>query len=62
VHLERPRDRTALNRDPEFRRLRNAVLGYLTDVRESARQKAARAEPEKALILPALRPRDLTTA
>jgi nitrate/nitrite transport system ATP-binding protein len=62
VQLERPRDRTALNRDPEFRRIRNAVLGYLTDVRESARQKAARTEPAKELILPALRPRDLTTA
>jgi nitrate/nitrite transport system ATP-binding protein len=62
VHLERPRDRTALNRDPEFRRIRNAVLGYLTEVREVARTKAARSEPEKQLILPALRPRDLTTA
>jgi nitrate/nitrite transport system ATP-binding protein len=62
VQLERPRDRTALNRDPEFRRIRNAVLGYLTEVREVARVKAARSEPEKELILPALRPRDLTTA
>jgi nitrate/nitrite transport system ATP-binding protein len=61
VHLERPRDRTALNRDPEFRRLRNAVLGYLTEVREKARAKARADEPEIKLSLPALRPRDLTT-
>jgi nitrate/nitrite transport system ATP-binding protein len=60
VQLERPRDRTALNRDPEFRRLRNAVLGYLTEVREKARAKARSDEPEAELSLPALRPRDLT--
>ena len=60
VHLERPRDRTALNRDPEFRRIRNSVLSYLTDVREKSRAKAARLAPERELILPALSPRDLT--
>jgi nitrate/nitrite transport system ATP-binding protein len=60
VELERPRDRTALNRDPDFRRIRNSVLGYLTDVREKARAKAARTAPEKELVLPALQPRDLT--
>jgi nitrate/nitrite transport system ATP-binding protein len=60
VELERPRDRTALNRDPDFRRIRNSVLGYLTDVREKARAKAARMTPEKELVLPALQPRDLT--
>ena len=60
VHLERPRDRTALNRDPEFRRIRNSVLSYLTDVREQSRAKAARLAPERELILPALSPRDLT--
>jgi nitrate/nitrite transport system ATP-binding protein len=60
VHLERPRDRSALNRDPEFRRLRNAVLGYLTEVREKARAKARAEEPERKLSLPALQPRDLT--
>jgi nitrate/nitrite transport system ATP-binding protein len=60
VHLERPRDRTALNRDPDFRRIRNSVLSYLTDVREKARAKAARLVPERELSLPALQPRDLT--
>jgi len=60
VHLERPRDRTALNRDPEFRRIRNSVLSYLTDVREKSRAKAARLAPERELTLPALSPRDLT--
>lgn len=60
VNLQRPRDRTALNRDAEFRRLRNAVLGYLTEVREKARAKARSEEPAIKLSLPALRPRDLT--
>jgi nitrate/nitrite transport system ATP-binding protein len=60
VHLERPRDRTALNRDPEFRRIRNSVLSYLTEVREKSRAKAARLAPERELSLPALQPRDLT--
>jgi nitrate/nitrite transport system ATP-binding protein len=58
VNLERPRDRTALNRDPEFRRVRNSVLAYLTDVREKARAKLA-ANEEKLLALPAIKPRDL---
>jgi nitrate/nitrite transport system ATP-binding protein len=59
VELARPRDRTSLNRDPAFRRIRNAVLGYLTDVREAARaSRSAQAVPE--IKLPALKPVDLT--
>ncbi len=60
VNLERPRDRTALNRDPEFRALRNAVLGYLTDVRKQARAEKAKASRGPAVRLPDLEPVDLT--
>jgi nitrate/nitrite transport system ATP-binding protein len=58
VHLDRPRDPTALNHDPEFRQLRNAVLGYLTDVREQHREKQRKNAPPP-VKLPALQPIDL---
>src|SRR5690606_4723608 len=61
IDLERPRDRTSLNRDPEFRRIRNAVLGYLTEVREAARSKEA-SKASSGLALPALKPLDLTAS
>jgi nitrate/nitrite transport system ATP-binding protein len=61
VALDRPRDRTALNRDPEFRRLRNAVLGYLIDVRKKARAQSA-AAAGVPLAPPAIKPLDLTAA
>jgi nitrate/nitrite transport system ATP-binding protein len=60
VGLARPRDRTALNRDPEFRRLRNDVLGYLIDARKQARATAASEGTGTLPPLPAYRPRDLT--
>jgi nitrate/nitrite transport system ATP-binding protein len=58
VDLERPRDRAALNKDPEFRRVRNAVLAYLTEVRETAKKQSAAAQGP-SIALPALKPRDL---
>jgi nitrate/nitrite transport system ATP-binding protein len=61
IDLERPRDRTSLNRDPEFRRVRNAVLGYLTEVREAARSKEA-SKASSGVVLPALKPLDLTAS
>jgi len=61
VELERPRDRTALNRDPEFRRVRNSVLGYLTEVRDAARAKQAAAAGVGARTAPQLTPIDLTS-
>lgn len=61
IDLERPRDRTSLNRDPEFRRIRNAVLGYLTEVREAARSKES-SKASSGLALPALKPLDLTAS
>jgi nitrate/nitrite transport system ATP-binding protein len=32
IHLQRPRDRTALNHDPEFKRLRAEITRYLMDI------------------------------
>ncbi|MET0283364.1 MAG: ABC transporter ATP-binding protein [Polyangiales bacterium] len=58
VHLERPRDHTALNHDAEFRQLRNAVLGYLTEVREQHRAEH-KARATRTYSLPALTPIDL---
>ncbi len=50
VHLARPRDRTALNHDPTFRALRNAVTEYLLDVGRStsnpSRDEAMEALPD----------------
>jgi nitrate/nitrite transport system ATP-binding protein len=40
VTLERPRTREALNHDPEFKRIRHQVLGYLEDVRSKSRANA----------------------
>ena len=55
VKLARPRDRTALNHDPEFKRLRalvtNQLLGY-----SAARKKNT---VSKKLILPDILPEDL---
>ena len=33
VNIPRPRDRRAMNHDPEFKRLRNEVIRYLSNVR-----------------------------
>ncbi len=54
VSLERPRDRTALNHDPAFRSIRNAVTEYLLDV---GRASVPRCEQEEAFDpLPDLEP------
>ncbi len=54
VNLPRPRDRKALNHDPEFKRLRalitNRLLGYRTGVKANVTRK---------LILPDILPEDL---
>jgi nitrate/nitrite transport system ATP-binding protein len=50
VHLPRPRRRTVLNRDPEFRRLRGEVLEYLLESRgRRAAGAGARANSPPAL-------------
>jgi nitrate/nitrite transport system ATP-binding protein len=45
VTIARPRDRRALNHDPEFKRLRNDVIRYLSDVRA---ERPARVPPRGA--------------
>ncbi|HLV65629.1 MAG TPA: ABC transporter ATP-binding protein [Polyangiaceae bacterium] len=37
VGVPRPRDRRSVNHDPEFKRLRNRVIGYLNGLRAGAR-------------------------
>ncbi len=55
VALERPRDRTAMNHDPAFKKLRNEVTQYLIEVGMSDRT----AQPVAKVELPALEPLDL---
>lgn len=55
VKLDRPRDRTALNHDEAFRKIRNTVIHYLVDVGAKA---SVRDEIDK-LILPDLKPVEL---
>jgi len=47
VHLERPRDRSGLNHNPEFKKLRNEIVGYLNRVRQEARSAQAQGNGEK---------------
>ncbi|MEM6629633.1 MAG: ABC transporter ATP-binding protein [Bacteroidota bacterium] len=51
IPLERPRDKTALNTDPEFKRVRTDILNYLVELGESA--KITRS---KSYSLPELQP------
>ena len=55
VSLERPRDRTAINHDPEFKKLRNEVTQYLIEVGMSDRTQRRGA----GRALPDLKPIDL---
>ncbi len=52
VKLERPRDRTALNRNEVFQKIRNQVLHYLVD---AGSRKSVREEIEK-MTLPEIQP------
>lgn len=52
VDLPRPRDRTALNHDPEFKKLRSLVTNYLI---ETGVDKGARTDADH-IVLPAVRP------
>ncbi len=52
VDLQRPRDRTTLNFNPDFKRIRNRVTNYLMDLNEEAK----RLSPVKDLPLPAITP------
>jgi nitrate/nitrite transport system ATP-binding protein len=62
VGIGRPRDRRALNHDPEFKRIRNEVIRYLSDLRArrpgrvSAPNIQAESEPEGVVRAAALDP------
>lgn len=55
VNIERPREKTSLNDNPEYIKIRNAVTKYLLDVGEVRRQKSSNVNIE----LPDLQPIDL---
>ncbi|MEM7624194.1 MAG: ABC transporter ATP-binding protein [Planctomycetota bacterium] len=57
VTLERPRDRATLNFNPEFKKLRNEVSGFLMELNEDA--KALKFDT--GLTLPDLQPKDFRT-
>lgn len=56
VELDRPRDRTTLNFDPAFKKLRNEVTKYMTDISHEAKQLRMSAD----VRLPDLSPYDFT--
>ncbi|MGB0409007.1 MAG: ABC transporter ATP-binding protein [Opitutales bacterium] len=58
VNLERPRNRTTLNTNPEFRRLRNDISKYMVTLNEET--KALRAH-EAVADLPDMMPLDFTS-
>ena len=58
VTLDRPRDRTTLNFNPQFKELRNSVTGYMMDINAEAKKLRVVADVE----LPDLTPIDFTAA
>jgi len=56
VNIPRPRDRTAMNSDVEFRRLRASITRYLLGVGP----KSGAAAQGEVISLPAVRPRELS--
>lgn len=56
VTLERPRDRTTLNFNPDFKTLRNRVTNYMMDINREARELRV----EDTVPLPAIEPIDLS--
>lgn len=57
VTLSRPRDRTTLNFNPDFKRLRNTVTNYMMDINAEAKQLRV----SDAIELPDIQPADLST-
>ncbi|MEL7088113.1 MAG: ABC transporter ATP-binding protein, partial [Planctomycetota bacterium] len=57
VTLDRPRERATLNFNPEFKKLRNEVSGFLMELNEDAKSLKFEAD----LPLPALEPKDFRT-
>ena len=59
VELDRPRNKTALNHNPTFKGLRNAVTNYLVAVRQKSRDDEAMSAEAPPIELPDLKPRNL---
>ena len=57
VTLDRPRDRATLNFNPEFKRLRNEVSGFLMDLNQDTK----RLQFDRQLKLPDIQPIDFTS-
>lgn len=57
VTLDRPRDRTTLNFNPQFKRLRNDVTRYMMDINEEAKELRF----SESLQLPDCEPVDLSS-
>lgn len=57
VDLERPRDRTKLNLDPEFKRLRNEITKYMLRINSEAK----RLKVDRAATLPDIEPVSVVT-
>jgi len=51
IHIPRPRERRALNHDPEFRHVRTAVIDYLLSTKRHPRPSVAAPAPLPAVIL-----------
>ncbi len=63
VPLSRPRDRSSINDDPEFKKIRNEIVHYLMDVSRQASEATSKRRVIKPTVKPlALRPRSLPTA
>jgi len=54
VNIERPRDKTSLNDDPEYKKTRNAIIEYLMDLGD----KRAAETSDVVYELPDIQPRD----
>lgn len=58
VTLDRPRERTTLNFNPEFKKLRNEITTFMMSVNDEARKLRV----EDSYALPQIEPLDLSTA
>jgi nitrate/nitrite transport system ATP-binding protein len=59
VDLPRPRLRTELNHDPNFKALRNEIVSYLNRVRDESRANSGTGLGQTTVSLPKLAPADL---
>ena len=53
IDLERPRDKTEMNDNPNFKKTRNEIIEYLMDIGNERKSEA-----KEQIILPDLEPKD----